>query len=279
MSSNLASVRVSIATFGQVSVDRYDYTPGFAPGIAPHAHDEWQVCYSPDGAGHIRAGRHWLEASPGRVYVVPPAMEHTAAKDVTVERHSTYFVIYIARTALDPSLPSVRRSTRAPLFGCIESHDAVALRSVLRLMRAVPRNVDASEAEEDALRLLEAVLPRMPATPKDLPLAKRVQEKLLSSLGRCATLRELAKATGAPPHRVRSAFKASFGMPPARYHLVQRLARARDLIRDGVAPSIAAAQLGFVDQAHLSHRLRRYFGHPPGSIVRGGCISYKTPQK
>ena len=264
-----APVSVLITTCEHVQLEAYVYLPGFAPGIAPHAHDQWQVCYSPDAGGHIRAGRAWVEARPGAVYVVPPSVEHTSAKDTTVERPSTYFVLYFSSSIFGPDAPRRRTPSRDRSPGCVECTDPAVVSSVRRLIGSMNRGAGAAQIEEATCRLLETALPTTPPIAVDLLLARRVRDALLANPTSCATLAELARATGATPHRVRSTFKRTFGVPPARYHLMHRLSLARDLIRDGVATSVAATRLGFVDQAHFSNRLRRYFGHPPGSISRG----------
>lgn len=99
-------------------------------------------------------------------------------------------------------------------------------------------------------------------------LARRVRDALMADMQRCPTLTELARVTNTTPHRVRAAFKTAFGAPPARYHLMRRLQDARNLLQAGITPDAAAARLGFVDQAHLTNRMRRYFGHTPRSILR-----------
>jgi AraC-like DNA-binding protein len=269
MKHNLARVRVSIVAFNLTRIERYDYSPGFSLGIAPHAHDEWQVCYSSDSVGHIRPGRVWVEAQAQRLYLIPPGVEHTCARDAQIERPSTYFVFYIPPSLVDWRGVQAIDQTSGGVNGCIESGSHDAVRLARSLIQGVDDGMTIGELEDGAARLLKAVVPGIREVSSDLPLARRVRDALLVDPIRCATLAELARVTGATPHRVRSAFKAAFGLPPARYHLMRRLSSARDLIRVGVAPGVVAARLGFVDQAHLTHRLRRYFGHRPGSIVRG----------
>lgn len=269
MASKLAEVTVFMSAFERVRLETYFYSTGFAPGIAPHAHDEWQVCYSPSAGGHLRTGRTWQEARPGRLYFIPPTVEHTGARDATVERPSTYYVLYLSQPHVDPR----EREGGAPVAGTacghIETWGPTALHAMRRLIHGVRRGMGTAEVEDEAHRLLAAALPNAPFARTDDTLARRVRDALLADQVRCATLAELAGATGATPHRVRAAFKAAYGIPPARYHLMQRLSAARGMIRSGVAAATVASRLGFVDQSHLTHRLRRYFGHPPGSILGG----------
>lgn len=267
MRRELSAVRVCLAQVTGVRVERYDYTPGFAPGIAPHAHDDWQIGYSPDGGGHIRAGRAWIEAHPHRLYCIPPAVEHTGARDATVERSASYFVLYISPDLVGPSRSRSFSIADRRSAGCITESGSDALRIAARLARLAHDDSIAATAEEDAAQLLAVIAP--PARSAiDSPLARRVRDALMADPVRCATLTELARSTGAPPHSVRAAFKSAFGVPPARYHLLRRLQEVRVLLGRGVRPDVAALRLGFVDQAHMANRLRRYFGHTPGGILK-----------
>jgi AraC-like DNA-binding protein len=268
MRSALAPVRVRTAHAGGVRAERYDYSEGFAPGIAPHAHEELQVCYSANGGGFIRSGRQWQESLPNRVYVFPANQEHTAARDATVEKPATYHVVYIA-----PYLLKSAGAQRLPSSGLYTAEADAAgserLRlTVLTLLEAVWKDPGSSVTEDAAYALVETLGPRSPLPKHEDRLAKRIRDALLANATRCASLAELATATCTAPHRVRSVFKAVYGVPPARYHMLQRLATARRLLAAHKSLASVASVTGFVDQAHLTNRMRRYFGHAPGAIVR-----------
>ena len=79
------------------------------------------------------------------------------------------------------------------------------------------------------------------------------------------TLRELADAAGLSPFHFARAFKASFGTPPHRFLVEQRIARARALIREGrLGLAEIALATGFADQAHFCAVFRRETGLTPG---------------
>ena len=69
------------------------------------------------------------------------------------------------------------------------------------------------------------------------------------------------------------AFSARTGLTPHRYLQALRANRARRLIADGLAPSQAAAQSGFSDQAHMTRVFKALFGLTPAryraSVERG----------
>lgn len=51
--------------------------------------------------------------------------------------------------------------------------------------------------------------------------------------------------------------------------LGRRITPSRDLLLDGWPPSAVAAEVGFVDQAHLSRHFLRHVGTTPGRFARG----------
>ena len=60
-------------------------------------------------------------------------------------------------------------------------------------------------------------------------------------------------------------FQASFGLPPHRYVLARRLARARQLLRhSSLALGDVALSCGFASASHFSNRFRQALGATPG---------------
>jgi AraC-like DNA-binding protein len=62
-------------------------------------------------------------------------------------------------------------------------------------------------------------------------------------------------------------FKDYYGVSIAQYALAVRIARAEILLLEGTPAKTVAADLGFVDQAHLSRHFRRRYGMAPGAWV------------
>ena len=68
-------------------------------------------------------------------------------------------------------------------------------------------------------------------------------------------------------HLVR-AFSETVGIPPQSYLRQVRVAKARELICEGLELSEIAALLEFSDQAHLTREFKKVFGVPPGRLSR-----------
>jgi AraC-like DNA-binding protein len=264
-------VRVDRWAAQAVRLERYTYGPGRDPGVAPHAHPELQVCFSADGAGHVRLGRSWEAAEPGKVYVFPPNMEHTGAREAHVHRPAAYDVLYLDTAMLGGADSPEPASAVAWRAGEVDAPGIVP--AVRRLIATLRSGAAGVLVEDAAAALLARLAWREASSAHDLDLARSVRDILHASPTRCPSLARLASAAGASVFRVRSACVRAFGVPPVRYHLLQRLQAARSDLIAGLSPSAAALRHGFADQAHLSRKIRRYFGHTPASI-RPGALTF-----
>jgi AraC-like DNA-binding protein len=77
-------------------------------------------------------------------------------------------------------------------------------------------------------------------------------------------LRQLADLTGASTFHLLRLFKQEVGLPPAAYQIHLKVAAAKRLLRLGGSIADAAAELGFVDQSHLTRHFRKIVGTTPG---------------
>jgi AraC-like DNA-binding protein len=83
-------------------------------------------------------------------------------------------------------------------------------------------------------------------------------------------LTTLARETGLSRFQVLRTFKRRYGLPPHAYQLAVRLARARHLLADGMAPANVATECGFVDQSHLTRHFRQFLGVTPMAYANAG---------
>lgn len=98
---------------------------------------------------------------------------------------------------------------------------------------------------------------------------RRVTEFLETNCVRTIRLQELAELTGLSPSYFCAAFKAATGMPPHKWQMRARIARAKTMIA-GPAPVLAevAVAVGFADQAHLTRVFRQVEGTTPAAWAR-----------
>lgn len=85
------------------------------------------------------------------------------------------------------------------------------------------------------------------------------------------TLDRMAAAADMHPLRFARAFRRALGVPPHRFVVDRRLARARQLLTGSDLPiAEIALATGFSSQSHLTAAFTRAFGLSPGRYRRGG---------
>ena len=101
-----------------------------------------------------------------------------------------------------------------------------------------------------------------------LPVARlrRVLDYIEAHLGEDTSLRQLAELVRLSPDHFATLFRQSIGLPPHRYVLERRVARAKDLLaRSPLSLAEIGYALGYTSQAHFITMFRRLAGLPPGA--------------
>lgn len=62
--------------------------------------------------------------------------------------------------------------------------------------------------------------------------------------------------------------KQNTGLSPYKLHQLQRISEALGLLRRGTPAATVASELGFTDQAHLTHAAKQFLGHTPKELLR-----------
>lgn len=97
----------------------------------------------------------------------------------------------------------------------------------------------------------------------------RVLDYIHANLDGRLSVAALAREAGLSDAYFSRAFRATFHEPPHRLVLRWRLERAgRMLATTDCSVAHAATSVGFCDQAHLTHAMRRHFGGTPGALMR-----------
>jgi AraC-like DNA-binding protein len=98
---------------------------------------------------------------------------------------------------------------------------------------------------------------------------RRVTSRLLDDLTGDTSLADLAALTGRSRSHFIRAFKQSTGVPPHRWLLMQRVKRAKELLRGTNTPiAEVALTCGFSDQSHLTRVFSKAFRISPGAWRR-----------
>lgn len=91
-------------------------------------------------------------------------------------------------------------------------------------------------------------------------------EFLESHVGDRPSLAEVAARVMISPSRLTHLFTREVGIPFRRYVLWMRLKRALECANAGFDLTVAAAEAGFSDSAHLSRVFKKNFGLPPSTL-------------
>ena len=95
---------------------------------------------------------------------------------------------------------------------------------------------------------------------------KRATDFLLAHIDEDVALEDVARECGVSRSQFIKSFKASTGLTPYRWLILQRLERAKLLIRASSMPlSEVALACGFVDQSHLTRHFSRHEGMGPAA--------------
>lgn len=234
-----------------------------------HTHDVWTLITVLSGDIHFALDGRDHRSSPAGLTLLPPHVTHDGRAGSSGE--FTKAVLYLEASVIGEDLigHAVDRPTTA---------DPVAAALAARLHARLAGDVEALEGEtlvdELAARLRTGLRPTRrrvgridPGTTAELAEAARAH--LDAHLAQGVALADLAVQLHVSSRHLARAFSTTFGIPPHAYVLGQRIARARDLLLDGWPPAGVAAEVGFVDQAHLSRHFRRHVGTTPGRFARG----------
>jgi AraC-like DNA-binding protein len=233
----------------------------------PHTHGTWTLFIVDEGSIRYDLDRHAHGAEPPMVSILPPHVVHDGRPATSHGFHKR--VLYLEADVIGEALigPAVDRPVLA---------DPLLRREVSALHHVLLCADDALEAETrlafvaERIRLVLGGSPK-PSTPASTDvIAEQLRAILDDSLAEPITLAVAADRIGAYPTQVARAFTKAFGIPPHAYLLGRRLEAARDRILEGQPLADVAAEVGFTDQAHLTHRFRRYLGVTPGRYARAG---------
>ncbi|MCO6008678.1 AraC family transcriptional regulator [Actinoallomurus purpureus] len=242
-----------------------------------HAHDTYSCGVTDDGAQSFvcRGERHVSGA--GLVMAFNPDEPHDGQS--AVHHGYRYRMLHLGEDLLRDVLDDAARgSAGLPLFDTpVVDNPALAL-AVARLHTAVVENAPRLVTEErltaTVLALTRHAATRSARLPDrqgrmDLAAMERARGLLRQRFAENIAADELARAAGCSRFALYRGFRAAYGFAPSDYQRDLRLRRARVLLAEGIAPSTAAAEAGFADQAHLTRWFTRTYGVTPAAYRRG----------
>ncbi|HEX6704309.1 MAG TPA: AraC family transcriptional regulator [Albitalea sp.] len=229
----------------------------------PHTHEAFGLGAIDSGVERFRyrGGDHL--APPQSLVLMNPDVLHTGRAETA--QGWRYRMIYI-----DAQVLAAVSGERGWWFADPVGHDAATARRVSALLAAMWRSDDALAIDGALLELVDAIRPhargaRPPAARTAAPDAAldRALALMHDRLGDALTLEALAAEAGLSPFHFLRRFKARHDATPHQMLMALRLFRAKERLAAGIAPAEVAAEVGLVDQAHLTRRFARMYGVTP----------------
>lgn len=241
-----------------------------------HTHDVWTLLTVSRGDIRFSLDGRAQGTSATTVTLLPPHVAHDGRAGPS--GGFTKQVLYLDTDLLGEDLIghavdhpstadlSVQRAVRDlhPVLTAADDRLEAELRVIdvaERLRRMLKPRADADRADDHRAA---ASPPRHGVT----DLAEAARAHLDAHLVDGITMHEVAARLHASPGHVARSFSATFRIAPHAYVLGRRIDLARGMLLDGWPLALVAAQLGFVDQAHLSRHFRRHVGTTPGRFRR-----------
>jgi AraC-like DNA-binding protein len=231
----------------------------------PHTHDVWTLFVVDEGAVRYDLDRWDRAADRSMVSFLPPHVVHDGRPATSAGYRKR--AIYLEASVLGEAL--IGRAVDRPFLS-----DPSLRARVSELYDALGCADDALEAEGRLHEVADRIRSALGEADRDLDrddgrtrdIAESLRAYLDARLFDAPTLAEAAADLGASPTRLARAFSDAFSIPPHAYVDGRRLEIARDRILEGRPLADVAAEVGYVDQAHLTRRFKRFLGTTPGSF-------------
>ncbi|MFC8919691.1 AraC family transcriptional regulator [Streptomyces sp. NPDC057116] len=250
-----------------------------------HAHDTYAFGVTDHGAQSFLCRGERRTSAAGLVMAFNPDDPHDgrAAADSGYRYRMLHIGEDLLRGVLADAAPG---AAGLPLFGEPVVDAPHLARALDGLYRAVVGRAPRLAVDE---RLTTAVLamtgraaarrPRLPdraGSRTDTVALERARRLLRERFTQDVSADELARAAGCSRFALYRGFRAAYGFAPSAYQRDLRLRRAQALLRTGTAPSVAAHEAGFTDQAHLTRWFTRVYGTTPGAYARAAAHSSRS---
>lgn len=240
-----------------------------------HSHDTHGLGLLERGAHCSASGSGPVQAQAGDLITTNPGEVHDGRPlGGPSRRWTTLYLEPGVLAAVATGEPAALEITR-PAFR--DEPLAAALRRLLRLLadghRAAAQPLAAEEALAEVCGLTAARHVGAPAPPRAAGNVSRVRQRLADDPTHAPSLAELAALAGLSRFQLLRRFRAAYGLPPHAWLVQQRAEKARRLIAQGMALSVAASASGFADQSHMTRGFVRQFGFTPGAWQRAAGAS------
>jgi AraC-like DNA-binding protein len=234
-----------------------------------HTHESWTLLIVDDGSVSYDLDRHQHGAVHHIVTLLPPQVPHNgrAATPAGFRKRVVYLDL--------PELPAsfIGQAVDQPTLS-----DPPLRHRIHQLHQALRQPGMELEAESRLAFVTERLRSHLRqrgeawAAGPQADIAHRLRDWIDAQFCEKVTLRDASDTLHAHPAHLVRMFSREFGISPHQYVTGRRVDLARRLLLDGMAPSVAAATVGFYDQSHLTRHFRHALGASPASYARSGSL-------
>lgn len=200
-----------------------------------------------------------------KIVVINPNEVHYSISD---ESTQDYYVLYIDRTwyqNLQKYIFDIEQIIALPN----ELLDLDICNTFFDLFEYLYENNDVIEKEVKLLDFLKGILKsaffdnNIIEVDKTTQIAKEFKEYIENNISSKLTLTQISNALGYSPYHIIRVCNQNFGLSANAYIVNKRVHRAKKLISEGVDISLAAIEVGFYDQSHLTNVFKKVFALTP----------------
>lgn len=245
--------------------------------FARHTHDGYAIGVIEAGveAFAYRGSQH--QATAGSIVIVHPGEVHTG--QAGIPDGWSYRMLYPAVPLLQTALAEVQEGAKGmPFFPNPVIQDGHLAEQLRRSHLAIETSDSPLERQSHFLWTLAQLITRYAdcrplITPpgQEHQVVQQVREYLQAHYADTVSLEQLAQLVNLKPLRLLRVFQREVGLPPHKYLVQVRVARARALLSLGVPIAQVAHDTGFTDQSHLNRHFKRLVGATPGQYAAGCC--------
>jgi AraC-like DNA-binding protein len=234
-----------------------------------HTHEAWTLLIVDDGMVRYDLHRHEHGVLDQVVTLLPPQVPHNGRAATSAGFGKR--VVYLDLSHVPASL--IGQAVDQPLLP-----DPLLRQRIHQLHRVLEQPGEEFEAENRLAFITERLRchlshPSDPAGPRSCAkMAYDLRDLIDARFREKVTLREASNALHAHPAHLVRMFSREFGISPHQYMTSRRVDLARRLLLGGMPPGLAAAEVGFCDQSHLSRHFTRVLGTTPGRYARSGSL-------
>lgn len=239
-------------------------------GFELPANDDLVLAFHREGHCDVRAltesGPSAEHSAPGQITSIPAGFDRRfrVAGEVsfeTIHIPSTRIHAVAKRNGVTNASPDFRFAFRDAFVGaCIDAMSGEAL-------MPGPKSEEFIHSVTDSLvlhLLRSSKGSHPPGTPRASAPVERTRALIDASLSEGLTLEELAEEAGVSRSHFARRFRAETGVSPHRYQSIQRVEKAKAMLRESQMSLVdIAIELGFCSQSHFTQVFRAHAGMTP----------------